>query len=80
MALDAVRVDYAAGAIEQLVVDHADGELLLVEGQGSMVHPGSTAWLPILRGASPTHLVLTHRADQDRLRRLPDVRIPRSRR
>ena len=76
VALDAVRVDYAAGAVEQLVVYHAADGLLLVEGQGSVVHPGSTAWLPILRGASPTHLVLTHRAGQRRLLRLPEVRIP----
>jgi uncharacterized NAD-dependent epimerase/dehydratase family protein len=76
VALDAVRVDYAAGAVEQMVVDHPDDELLLVEGQGSVVHPGSTAWLPIVRGASPTHLILTHRAGQDRLHRIPEVRIP----
>lgn len=76
VALDAIRVDYAAGAVEQLVVDNDDGELLLVEGQGSIVHPGSTAWLPIVRGACATHLVLTHRAGQEHLARIPDVRIP----
>lgn len=47
VALDAVRVDYAAGSIEQAVMRHGnDYDLLLVEGQGSLLHPGSTATLP----------------------------------
>lgn len=63
--LDAVRVDFAAGAVEQLVVRHAaHADLLWVEGQGSILHPASTAWLPLMRGSCPTHLILCHRAGQ----------------
>ncbi|NEQ29289.1 MAG: DUF1611 domain-containing protein, partial [Microcoleus sp. SIO2G3] len=62
--LDAVRVDFAAGAIEQLVMRHADQEILWIEGQGSLMNPASTATLPLLRGTQPTHLVLVHRAGQ----------------
>jgi len=63
VALDAVRVDFASGAVESLVMRYAiNHDLLLIEGQGSILHPASTAWLPLIRGGCPTHLILTHRA------------------
>lgn len=74
--LDAVRLDYACGAIEREVLRAGDAEIVLVEGQGALVHPASTATLPLLRGSMPTHLVLCHRAGQVTLSRVPDVRIP----
>lgn len=74
--LDAVRLDYASGAIEREVMAAAEAELVIVEGQGALIHPGSTANLPLLRGACPTHLVLCHRAGQERLLRHADIGIP----
>jgi uncharacterized NAD-dependent epimerase/dehydratase family protein len=75
--LDAVRVDYASSAVEREVLDVAEGkDLVIIEGQGSLLHPGSTATLPLMRGAMPTDLVLCHRAGQRFLKRLPDVAIP----
>lgn len=75
--LDAVRVDFAAGAVEKMVMEFGgDRELLIVEGQGSLLHPGSTATLPLLRGTQPTHLILVHRAGMTRLRKHPSVAIP----
>lgn len=75
--LDAVRVDFAPGAIEQLVMDSApEKDVLWIEGQGSVLHPASTAWLALIRGAVPTHLILCHRAGQETLARVPSVRIP----
>ena len=76
VALDAVRLDYACGAIEREVLAHAGAALVLVEGQGSLVHPASSATLPLLRGAMPTHLVLCHRAGQRTLARIPEIAIP----
>ena len=78
--LDAVRVDYAAGAVEAAVMDAAstlpDTGLVLVEGQGSLCHPGSTATLPLLRGSQPTALLLVHRAQQSCIHRLPEIALP----
>lgn len=74
--LDAVRVDFAGGAIEREVLARADDDLVIVEGQGALCHPASTSTLPLLRGSCPTHLVLCHRAGQTHLRRLADVAIP----
>jgi uncharacterized NAD-dependent epimerase/dehydratase family protein len=77
LCLDAVRVDFAAGAVEQLLLNAGkDYDFLWVEGQGSLVHPGSTATLPLLRGSQPTGLVLVHRYGQTHIRQLPDMMIP----
>lgn len=79
VALDAVRVDYAAGAVEAAVLQAAagagPGALVLVEGQGSLCHPGSTATLPLLRGSQPTDLLLVHRAGQTHVRSRPGAAL-----
>ncbi|MEM7760046.1 MAG: DUF1611 domain-containing protein [Cyanobacteria bacterium P01_A01_bin.40] len=77
IALDAVRVDFAAGAVEQAVLNAAaNQELIVIEGQGSLLHPGSTATLPLIRGSQPTGLVLVHRAGATQIRDFPQVKIP----
>ncbi len=75
--LDAVRVDFASGSIEALCLKYGnDHDVLWVEGQGSALHPGSTAWVPLLRGSMPTDLILVHRYAQTVLDGLEDVAIP----
>ena len=74
--LDAVKIDYASGAVEKAVLAVADNDLIVVEGQGSILHPGSSATLPLIRGACPTHLVLCHRAGVANLGKPDWVRIP----
>ena len=75
--LDAVRVDFAAGAVEQIVMRYgSDRDILHIEGQGSLLHPGSTATLPLIRGSQATHLILVHRPGQTHIRNHPQVEIP----
>jgi uncharacterized NAD-dependent epimerase/dehydratase family protein len=74
--LDAVRVDYASGAIERETLAFKDAEWIIVEGQGSIIHPGSTATLPLMRGSMPTDLILCLRAGQTHLNRVPEIEIP----
>lgn len=75
--LDAFRVDHAAGAVERMVLEHAGHEVLIIEGQGSLLHPGSTATLPLMRGSCANALVLCHRARMMRLDTSEvEVRIP----
>lgn len=78
--LDAIRLDYASGAIEAEVMRCAESDLIVIEGQGSLIHPGSSANLPLLRGSCPTHMVLCHRAGMASLPRLPWVTVPDLRR
>lgn len=63
--LDAFRVDHAAGAVERMVLENADHDVLIIEGQGSLLHPGSTATLPLMRGSCANALVLCHRAGME---------------
>jgi len=75
--LDAVRIDFAAGAVEQLVMRYgSDHDILHIEGQGSLVNPASTATLPLIRGGQPTHLILVHRAGQTQIQSFPQITIP----
>ncbi|MBW4445590.1 MAG: DUF1611 domain-containing protein [Spirirestis rafaelensis WJT71-NPBG6] len=73
--LDAVRVDFAAGAVEQMVMRFGKNyDILHIEGQGSLLHPGSTATLPLIRGSQPTQMILVHRAGQTHV--MDNVPIP----
>jgi uncharacterized NAD-dependent epimerase/dehydratase family protein len=74
--LDAIRVDFAAGAVEREVLKYPDAEIVIIEGQGSYLHPASTSPLPLTRGSCPTHIILCHRANQTTLRRHPHIAIP----
>ncbi|MEA5618515.1 DUF1611 domain-containing protein [Cronbergia sp. UHCC 0137] len=77
VALDAVRVDFAAGAVEQIVMRFGKNyDILQIEGQGSLLHPGSTATLPLIRGSQPTQMILVHKAGQTHIKNCPQVEIP----
>ena len=79
IAVDAVVSDFLAGAAERLVVEGAErgGELLFVEGQGSLVHPlYSGVTLGLLHGAVPHAFVLCHRAGTTEIEGCPGHPIP----
>jgi uncharacterized NAD-dependent epimerase/dehydratase family protein len=67
ISVDAVVADFIAGASEQLVLEgvRRGGELLFVEGQGSLLHPAySGVTLGLMHGAAPHGYVLCHMAGE----------------
>ncbi len=74
--LDAFRVDHAAGAVERMVLEAGDHDVVVVEGQGSLLHPGSTATLPLMRGSCANALVLCHRAGMTHLDTNSEIKVP----
>jgi uncharacterized NAD-dependent epimerase/dehydratase family protein len=74
--LDAFRVDHASGAVERMVLEAADHAVVIIEGQGSLLHPGSTATLPLMRGSCANRMILCHRAGMTHLDTLASVTVP----
>lgn len=76
IAVDTVAADYISGAVERLVLERKHRELLVIEGQGTILHPSySGVSLGLLHGAAPQALVLCHQPGRDEMRNLP-VAIP----
>jgi uncharacterized NAD-dependent epimerase/dehydratase family protein len=81
IAVDAVVADFVAGAAERLVLQGARGaDVVLVEGQGSINHPGySGVSLGLLHGSCPDALILCHQVTREYLgdyREAAWLRIP----
>jgi len=79
IAVDAVVSDFLAGAAERLVVEghRRGGELLFVEGQGSLVNPAySGVTLGLIHGSAPHVFVLCHKAGMTEVEGYPGHPLP----
>lgn len=78
MPIDAVVSDFVSGAAELLSPANDHEHWDVIEGQGSLLHPGYAAVsLGLLHGSQPDAIVVCHRAGLDLLDGLEvDVEIP----
>lgn len=78
IGVDAVVADFIAGAAERLTLEAAeDADVVLVEGQGSLLHPAySGVTLGLMHGSLPHAMVLCTQPSRTTIYRNPWVPIP----
>ncbi|MEO8624958.1 MAG: NAD-dependent epimerase/dehydratase family protein, partial [bacterium] len=78
VGIDAVVADFIAGAAEKLVIECAVGaDLVLVEGQGSIIHPSySGVTYGLLHGSLPHAQVMCAQPSRTAINRCDWVKIP----
>lgn len=78
IAVDAVVADFIAGAAERLTVEAAhDADIVLVEGQGSIIHPAySGVTLGLMHGSMPHAMVLCAQPSRTTVNGNPWLPIP----
>lgn len=78
LCVDAVIADFIAGAAEAVTIQAArDADIVLVEGQGSILHPGySGVSLGLLHGSLPHGLIACHQPTRTTFRHNPWLAIP----
>ena len=78
IGVDAVIADFIAGAAEKLVLDASKGaEIVLVEGQGSIIHPGySGVTVGLMHGSLPHAMVMCAQPSRLHIGNNPWIKIP----
>ena len=77
-AVDSVVADFIAGASERLVLEAAkQGDIVLVEGQGSIIHPGySGVTYGLIHGSMPHAFLMCSQPSRHAINNNPWVKIP----
>jgi uncharacterized NAD-dependent epimerase/dehydratase family protein len=78
ISVDAVIADFIAGAAERLTLQAAkDADIVLVEGQGSIIHPSySGVTYGLLHGSLPHAMVMCAQPSRTAINNHPWVKIP----
>ncbi len=77
LPIDCIVADFVSGAAEKLVLENQHHEILVVEGQGSLVHPSySGVTLSLLHGCAPQALIMCYEIGRDRVTGVESVEIP----
>jgi uncharacterized NAD-dependent epimerase/dehydratase family protein len=75
--IDHVISDFVSGAVEKMVLQQQDHDVLMIEGQGSLAHPSySAVTLGLIHGALPQAMILCYQIGRDRITGLEHLKIP----
>ena len=75
--IDTVVCDFTAGAAEMLSPDNAPDHWDVIEGQGTLFHPGyAGVSLSLLHGSQPDAIVICHEAKRTHHTGFPDFALP----
>ena len=75
--IDRVIADFVSGAVEKMILQHQHHEMLIVEGQGSLIHPSySGVTLSLLHGAFPHALIFVYEVGRETVTGVDHLRIP----
>src|SRR6478672_7659901 len=77
VGFDCIVADFVSGASEKIVLANHHHEILVVEGQGSLVHPSySGVTLSLLHGCAPQALLLCYEVGRETVTGVESVKIP----
>ena len=77
LPIDCIVADFVSGAAEKLILQNQHHEIVVVEGQGSLVHPSySGVTLSLLHGCAPQALILCYEMLRERVTGVESVKIP----
>jgi uncharacterized NAD-dependent epimerase/dehydratase family protein len=77
LPIDCIVADFVSGAAEKMVLANQHHEILVVEGQGSLVHPSySGVTLSLLHGCAPQALLLCYEVGRETVTGVESVKIP----
>jgi uncharacterized NAD-dependent epimerase/dehydratase family protein len=75
--IDTVVADFVSGAAEMLTPNAAPDHWDVIEGQGSLLHPGyAGVTLGLVHGSQPDAIVLCHDPSRTHISDAPHIRIP----
>ncbi len=75
--IDCVVSDFVNGAAEELVLKNQHHDVIVVEGQGSVVHPRySAVTTGLLHGCMPQGLILCYEAGRENVNHMEQVPLP----
>lgn len=76
--IDCVVADFVSGSVEKMLLEHQQNhDMLVFEGQGSLVHPSySAVTLGLLHGALPHALILCYEIGREGVTGIEHMKIP----